>query len=170
MIWSGLVVGGADAPDCAVFSAVARHPAMRTPVAEMDAGAPADHCRGGKVSPADVYGAVGGQEIGIDGCRQDPCRPCGRIVAEAEVEDPPHPRDVAADGGLHEPRKQRHSADMEHARLRVIPKSDESSSSNFGIIAGDKRHRADAETGKRHHIREAAASKFGRVGGPQGER
>ena len=44
-------------------------------------------------------------------------------MREAEIEDPPDAGDVTADCRIHEPRKQRHRADVEDAGFRIGPRA-----------------------------------------------
>jgi hypothetical protein len=46
------------------------------------------------------------------------------MVREAEVEQPPASRDVAANRGVHETGKQRHSTDPEDRGVRINPRTD----------------------------------------------
>ena len=64
------------------------------------------------------------EEIDVDRERQEIDRPQRRMVGEAEIEQPPGARDVAADRGIHEAGEQRHAGDVEDARLRIDPGAD----------------------------------------------
>ena len=67
---------------------------------------------------------VVGEEIRVDRDRQQKQRPQWRVVGEAEVEQPPASRNVAADRGVHETGKQRHSTDPEDRRVWINPRTD----------------------------------------------
>ena len=43
------------------------------------------------------------------------------LLQEAEIEQPPAARDVGADGRIHEPGEQRHTADAHQRRLGIEP-------------------------------------------------
>jgi hypothetical protein len=64
------------------------------------------------------------EEIRVDRQRQQKQRPQWRVVREAEVEQPPASRNVAADRGIHETGKQRHSTDPEDRGVRINPRTD----------------------------------------------
>ena len=51
-------------------------------------------------------------------------RPQRRMTREAEIEQPPHPGEIAPDRRIHEARKQRHPGNPHHARLGVSPRTD----------------------------------------------
>ena len=64
------------------------------------------------------------EEIGVDRQPQEIDRPQRRMVREAEIEQPPGARDIAANRGIHEAGKQRHAGDVENTRLRIDPGAD----------------------------------------------
>lgn len=61
------------------------------------------------------------KEVDKDRGGQQDGGPERRIGRKTHVENPDHPRHVAANAGIHESRKQRHIEDLEHAGLRVAP-------------------------------------------------
>jgi hypothetical protein len=67
---------------------------------------------------------VVGEEIDVDRKRKKINGPQRRMMGEAEIEEAPAPRDIAADRGVHEAGEQRHTAYVKDAWPLINPRAD----------------------------------------------
>src|SRR3546814_3671442 len=100
-----------------------RHAAMEMERSEPDLTAPEQQRGRREEKPADIVQPVMREEVDVDRGGQRIAGPDGRIARIAEIEDAPDARDIAADCGIHEAREEWHRADVEHARLGILPRS-----------------------------------------------
>src|SRR5271165_3866805 len=84
-----------------------RHAAPPAPDAVVDAGAPEQHAGGREQQPPRVRQIVMREEIDVDRQTQRSQRGQARVVREAEIHQPPDPREIAADARVHEAGEQR---------------------------------------------------------------
>src|SRR3546814_12378162 len=98
-----------------------RHAAMEVERAEPDLTAPEQQRGRREEEPADIVQPVIREKVDVDRGGERIAGPDGRIARIAEIEDAPDERDIAADRGINEAREERHRADMEQARLGILP-------------------------------------------------
>src|SRR5262245_26930317 len=70
-----------------------------------------------------IHTTMNGEEIRADAQTERKNCPHRRMPGEPEVEQPPRPRDIAADRRIHEPREQGHAGDSEKCELGIDPRS-----------------------------------------------
>ena len=101
-----------------------RHPAIFEVWAKADDGGPVEQSCGSEQAEANIHDEVMSEEVDVDGERQNRLRPERREPDEVEIEQTPHPGDIASDTGIHEPGEERHVHDLQQGRFGVDPASD----------------------------------------------